>query len=100
LRTGGTVEGIGGRIVILSTEQVQKLKGDFIKLNGERESKASPIMDLIETIEALQTELFELKYGKYCRNYYIQQVLLYEAENAKLKDAIKDMRKLESEGEA
>ena len=40
----------------LSIAQVRKFKKDFIELNGERETKGSTIMSLIETIEALQQE--------------------------------------------
>ena len=42
--------------VKLSIDQVRKFKKDFIELNGERETKGSTIMSLVETIEALQQE--------------------------------------------
>ena len=42
--------------VKLSIDQVRKFKKDFIELNGERETKGSTIMSLVDTIEALQQE--------------------------------------------
>ena len=45
----------------LSIDQVRKFKKDFIELNGERETKGSTIMSLVETIEALQAENEQLK---------------------------------------
>lgn len=45
----------------LSIDQVRKFKKDFIELNGERETKGSTIMSLVETIEALQQENEQLR---------------------------------------
>ena len=45
----------------LSIDQVRKFKKDFIELNGERETKGSTIMSLVETIEALRQENEQLQ---------------------------------------
>lgn len=69
--TGG-VDGVK-----LSIDQVRKFKKDFIELNGERETKGSTIMSLVETIEALQQENEQLKTSEKicedCWNYALAQ---------------------------
>jgi septal ring factor EnvC (AmiA/AmiB activator) len=50
------------------------------------------IKKLEDTIEDQQQEIFELKHGKYCRDYYVGKVMYFEAENKKRKDEIDQLR--------
>jgi len=48
--------------------------------------------NLLDTIEAQQQELFELKYGKYCRDYYVGKVQYYMVENLKQSKQIQHLQ--------
>ena len=48
--------------------------------------------ELKHTIQAQQQELFELKYGKYCRDYYVGKVQYYMVENLKQSKQIQHLQ--------